>query len=202
MLGAKLALKAGFDGVELHGANGYLIEQFLNANVNKRSDGYGGSIEGRNRFALECARAVVRAIGPERVGIRISPYGAACATGAFPEVEPQYLALMRELTRLELLYVHQVDHSALGGASVPAEFKLKLREAFKGLMILAGGFDRSSAERALADKRGDLIAFGRPFLANPDLVERMRKKAPLNAPDPTTFYAPDAKGYTDYPTLG
>ena len=198
---ARLAIKAGFDGVELHGANGYLIEQFLNANVNRRTDGYGGSIEASNRFALECARAAVAAIGADRVGIRLSPYGAACGTGAFSEVEAQYLALVRELSALDLIYVHLVDHSALGGVTVPAEFKMKLRSAFKGVFILAGGFDRARADQALAEKKADLIAFGRPFLANPDLVERMRARAPLNNPDMATFYTPGPKGYTDYPTL-
>ena len=200
-LSARLALEAGFDGVELHAANGYLIEQFLNANVNKRSDRYGGSIEGRNRFALEVARAVAAAVGAERLGIRLSPYGAFNSTGAFPEQEEQYLALARELSALGLLYLHVLDHSAMGAPAVPAEYKAKLRGAFKGAFILAGGFDRAGAEKALAEKRADLVAFGRPFLANPDLVERLRSGAPLNTPDMTTFYTPGAKGYTDYPRL-
>jgi N-ethylmaleimide reductase len=198
---ARLALKAGFDGVELHAANGYLIEQFLNANVNHRTDGYGGSIAGRNRFALEVARATAAAIGPDRVGIRLSPYGVFNSTGAFPDVEAQYLALAQELSALSLLYVHLVDHSAMGAPPVPAEFKARLRSGFNGLFILAGGFDRSSAEIALSEKRADLIAFGRPFLANPDLLERMRADAKLNIPDMATFYVPGPKGYTDYPTL-
>jgi N-ethylmaleimide reductase len=198
---ARLALEAGFDGVELHAANGYLIEQFLNANVNQRTDGYGGGIEGRSRFAMEVARATMAAIGGDRVGIRLSPYGVFNATGAFPEVEAQYLALASELAALGLLYMHLVDHSAMGAPPVPAEFKAKLRDGFNGLLILAGGFDRASGESALMAKRADLIAFGRPFLANPDLVERMRAGAQLNVPDVATFYAPGPKGYTDYPTL-
>jgi N-ethylmaleimide reductase len=198
---ARLALKAGFDGVELHAANGYLIEQFLNANVNRRTDGYGGSIKGRNRFALEVAHAAVAAIGADRVGIRLSPYGVFNSTGAFPEVEAQYLALAGELSALGLLYVHLLDHSAMGAPPVPAEFKAKLRNGFNGLIILAGGFDYASAESALSEKRADLIAFGRPFLANPDLVQRMRAGSPLNAPDTATFYTPGPKGYTDYPRL-
>ncbi len=198
---ARLTLEAGFDGIELHGANGYLIEQFLNANVNTRTDDYGGSIAARNRFALEVARACAAAIGPERVGIRLSPYGAFNATGAFPEVEPQYLALAGELGRIGLIYLHLVDHSSMGAPPVPAPFKLQLRAAFQGLFVLSGGFDAERAESALLAGHGDLVAFGRPFLANPDLVARMAAHAALNAPDMATFYTPGAKGYTDYPTL-
>ena len=198
---AKLAVDAGFDGVELHGANGYLIEQFLNPLVNQRTDGYGGSMERRNRLALVIARATVAAIGRDRVGIRLSPYGVFNGTGAFPEVEAQYFTLAHSLSALGLLYLHLVDHSSMGAPPVPADFKRKLRAAFDGLFILSGGFDHASAEQALLDKRGDLIAFGRPFLANPDLVARMHSDAPLNAPDEATFYVPGAKGYTDYPTL-
>jgi N-ethylmaleimide reductase len=198
---AKLAVDAGFDGVELHGANGYLIEQFLNARVNQRTDGYGGSNERRNRLALEIARATVAAIGRDRVGMRLSPYGVANGTAEFPEVQAQYLELAHSLSALGLLYLHLVDHSSMGTPPVPADFKLQLRAAFDGLFILSGGFDHASAEQALRDKRGDLIAFGRPFLANPDLVARMGRDAPLNAPDAATFYVPGAKGYTDYPAL-
>jgi N-ethylmaleimide reductase len=198
---ARLAIKAGFDGVELHAANGYLIEQFLNANVNTRTDGYGASIAGRNRFALEVAAATAAAIGAGRVGIRLSPYGVFNSTGAFPDLDAQYLALAGELSALGLLYLHLLDHSATGAPPVPAEFKASLRHAFKGIFILAGGFDYASAESALAENRADLIAFGRPFLANPDLVARMRAGAPLNAPDMATFYVPGPKGYTDYPAL-
>ncbi len=198
---ARLAIEAGFDGVELHAANGYLIEQFLNPNVNKRTDGYGVTIEGRNRFALEVVRATVAAIGADRVGIRLSPYGVFNGTGGYPDVEAQTVALTKELSAMGLVYLHVLDHSAMGAPPVPAALKAQLRKEFKGVFILAGGFDVASAEAALKDNSADLIAFGRPFLANPDLVARMQTGAAMNAPDMATFYVPGAKGYTDYPTL-
>ncbi len=196
---ARLAIAAGFDGVELHAANGYLLEQFLNANVNTRSDAYGGDATRRNRLVLDVARAVVAAIGAARVGIRVSPYGAFNTTGAYDGVDAQYLALATELGAMSLAYLHLVDHSSMGAPEVPAVFKAQLREAFGGTFIASGGHDRQSAERVLAAKEGDLVAFGRAWLANPDLIERMQADLPLNPPDPATFYTPGAEGYTDYP---
>jgi N-ethylmaleimide reductase len=198
---ARLAIEAGFDGIELHAANGYLLEQFLNANVNQRTDGYGVTAQGRNRFVLEVARAAAREIGAERVGIRLSPCGVFNTTGPYEGVDEQYLALVNELSALGLMYVHVLDHSAIGAPPVPAALKTALRAAFSGPFILAGGFDKASAEQALANGQADLIAMGRAFLANPDLVERLRGGQPLNAPDPDTFYTPGAQGYTDYPAL-
>lgn len=198
---ARLAIEAGFDGIELHAANGYLLEQFLNANVNRRTDGYGATPEGRNRLVLEVARAAVREIGADRVGIRLSPHGVFNATGAYDGVDEQYVDLVKQLSELGLLYVHVVDASAMGAPPVPAKLKSDLRAAFNGPFILAGGFDKASAEQVLGENQADLIAFGRAFLANPDLVERLRDDQPLNAPDPSTFYTPGAEGYTDYPTL-
>jgi N-ethylmaleimide reductase len=199
---ATLAIEAGFDGVEIHAANGYLIEQFLNANVNTRTDNYGGSIDARNRFALEVVRASIAAIGAARVGIRLSPYGVFNATGNYPEQEAQYLALVNELSALKLAYLHVLDHSAMGTPPVPAAFKRALRHAFNGPFIIAGGFDAASAQAALDAGEADMVAFARAFLANPDLVARMQKGAALNAPDMSTFYTPGAKGYTDYAALG
>ncbi len=198
---ARLAIEAGFDGVEVHAANGYLVEQFLNANVNTRGDDWGGSAQRRNRFAIEVVRAAAAAVGAERVGLRLSPFGAFNATGAFDGQDAQYLALVQELSPLGLLYLHVLDHSAMGAPAVPAAYKRALRAAFDGPFILAGGFDAASAEAALRAGEADLIAFGRPILANPDLVERMRRGVALNAPDMNTFYTPGAAGYTDYPIL-
>lgn len=197
---ARLAIEAGFDGVELHAANGYLLEQFLNANVNTRTDAWGGSAEKRNRFTLYVARATIEAIGAERVGIRVSPYGVFNGTGAFDGVEAQYTALAGELGALKLAYLHLVDHSSMGAPAVPAEFKARLKAAFGGTFIASGGFtDLGGAEQAITEGRGDLVAFGRAWLANPDLIERLKAGVALNAPDAATFYTPGAKGYTDYP---
>jgi N-ethylmaleimide reductase len=196
---ARLAIAAGFDGIELHAANGYLLEQFLNANVNQRTDQYGGTPEGRNRLVLEVARAAVREIGAERVGIRLSPHGVFNSTGAYDGVDEQYVELVKQLSALGLMYVHVVDASAMGAPPVPVSLKNDLRAAFDGAFILAGGFDKTSAQQALAEGKADLIAIGRGFIANPDLLERMREDQPLNALDPGTFYTAGAQGYTDYP---
>ena len=195
------AVKAGFDGIELHAANGYLLEQFIRPNSNVRTDQYGGSIENRSRFVLEVAEAVSAAIGKDKVGIRLSPYGVFNDMPLYPEMESDYAYLADKLNALGLAYVHLVDHSSQGAPQVPDSIKATFRKVFKQTLILSGGYDVARAEADLAAGRADLIAFGKPILANPDLVERLKANAALNAPDMATFYTPGAKGYTDYPAL-
>jgi N-ethylmaleimide reductase len=199
---ARNAVAAGCDGVELHGANGYLLEQFIRPNSNLRTDAYGGRIENRARFVLEVADAVIKAIGKDKVGIRLSPYGVFNDMPAYPAMDADYAYLAQQLGARGLAYLHLVDHSAMGAPAVPDAIKTMFRATFKGSLILSGGYDAARAEADLAAGKCDLIAVGRPFLANPDLVARWKAGAALNAPDMDTFYTPGAKGYTDYPKLG
>jgi len=189
------AIAAGFDGVELHGANGYLLEQFLHPHTNRRSDAYGGDVAGRIRFVAETAKAAADAIGGDRVGIRLSPCNTFNDMPPYAEVHATYAALAAELTGL--LYVHLVGSANAGYA----ETARAIRAAFGGPVIHNGGFDGARAQAALARGDAELIAFGRPFIANPDLVERLRLGAPLATPNPATFYSPGAEGYVDYPAL-
>ena len=198
---AKNAVAAGFDGVELHAANGYLLEQFIRPNTNQRNDRYGGSIDNRARFVLEVADAVIAAISKDKVGIRLSPFGVFNDMPVYPELADDYAYLAQQLSARGLVYVHLVDHSPMGAPPVPDSIKATIRKLFKGSLILSGGYDAVRAESDLTAGKCDLVAFGRPFLANPDLVARLKKGTALNAPDPTTFYTPGAKGYTDYPSL-
>lgn len=197
---AELAIEAGFDGIELHGANGYLIEQFLDAGSNQRTDRWGGSIENRARFAIEAARRTAAKIGKDRVGIRVSPFGAFGGMKPDDQTHALHEHLATELGALGLAYIHVVDHSAMGAPAVPATIKQAIRKRFGGAYIVSGGFvDKERAEAALQAGEGDLVAFGRPFLANPKLVSKLKSGAALTAPDMATFYTPGEKGYTDYP---
>lgn len=198
---SKNAVAAGFDLVELHGANGYLIDQFLSPNANQRDDAWGGDAAGRRRFAVEAARRAAAAIGADKVGIRLSPFGAYNDIHPWDTIEADFVALARELGALGLAYVHVVDHSGMGAPPVPATTKAGIREAFGGPIILSGNYDRARADADLAAGHGELVAFGRPYLANPDLVTRLQTGAELNAPNFDTFYTPGPEGYTDYPTL-
>jgi N-ethylmaleimide reductase len=198
---AKLALEAGFDGVELHGANGYLLEQFIRPNSNQRTDEYGGSIAKRSKFVFEVIEAVIQAIGKEKVGIRLSPFGVFNDMPDYPQMADDYCYLAKELNGLQFLYVHLVDHSSMGSPPVPDSIKTVFREQFKGALILSGGYDAARAEQDLASGKADLIAVCRPVLANPDLIARWKKGADLNQPDMKTFYTPGPHGYTDYPAL-
>jgi N-ethylmaleimide reductase len=198
---AKNAVAAGFDGIELHGANGYLLEQFIRPTSNQRTDRYGGGIENRACFLLEVVDASIAAIGKDKVGIRLSPYGTFNDMPLYPEMESDYAYLAERLNVAGLMYVHLVDHSAGGAPVVPDSIKATFRKVFKRTLILSGGYDAKRAESDLGSGHADLIAVGKPFLANPDLVTRWQNGAGLNAPDPTTFYAPGPKGYIDYPAL-
>ena len=199
---AQCAIDAGFDGVELHAANGYLLEQFLNTASNQRTDEYGGSVENRARFVLEVAEAVAATIGADRLGIRLSPYGAFNAMVADADTDALYTHLATKLSALGLVYLHVVDHSSMGAPPVSAELKATLRQTFKGAYILSGGYDRPRAEADLVEGRGDLVAFGRPFIANPKLPALLASGAALAQPDFATFYTPGEKGYSDYPVVG
>jgi N-ethylmaleimide reductase len=199
---AKNAVSAGFDGVELHGANGYLLEQFIRPNSNQRSDRYGGSIENRARFVLGVADAAIKAIGKDRVGIRLSPYGVFNDMPLYDGMDADYTYLAQQLNARGLAYIHLVDHSSQGAPVVPDSIKKMFRDTFNGKLILSGGYDAARAESDLAAGKCDLIAVGKPFLANPDLVERWKTGAAVNAFDMNTFYTPGVEGYTDYPALG
>jgi N-ethylmaleimide reductase len=197
---AKNAIDAGFDGVELHGANGYLLEQFLSPFSNIRKDTYGGSVENRCRFVLEVATAVASAIGKERTGIRLSPYGVNGDMPHYPEIDATYKYLAEHLNAIGIAYIHLVDHSAMGAPAVPSEIKNAIRQSFKNSLIHCGGFTLTSAEASLQNGNADLIAFGRPFINNPDLVDRLKNNWPLSSVlHADLFYGADAKGYTDYP---
>jgi N-ethylmaleimide reductase len=194
------AIAAGFDGVEVHGANGYLLEQFLKDGANVRTDAYGGSIQNRARLLLEVTAAVAREIGADRTGVRISP--ASPANGiSCSDPQPQYDYLTEQLSALDIAYLHVVE-GATGGPRDAAAFDFDaLRRRFKNTYLANNGYDLSLAQARLAGGQADLIAFGRPFISNPDLVERLQTGAPLAALSPDTLYGGGAAGYIDYPAL-
>lgn len=197
---AKNAVEAGFDGVELHAANGYLLEQFLSPVSNIRKDKYGGSVENRSRFVLEIVAAVADEIGSRKTGIRLSPYGVASDMPLYPEIDATYNYLSDQLNKLGIVYIHIVDHSAMGAPEVPLKIKNLIRNNFKNDIILSGAYNKEKAEKDIQSGLGDLIAFGRPFINNPDLVERLKNNWPLSQDlHMDLFYTADAKGYTDYP---
>src|SRR6476619_309687 len=202
--GAKNALEAGFDGVEVHGANGYLIEQFLQSHSNLRTDRYGGSIENRVRFLMEVTEAVVEVWGADRVGVRLSPYGVANGSGE-PDPMPLYTHAVKSLNALGLAYLHFIEPRSSGAGraevnhqNVPSAMVL-FRPLWRGVLITAGGFTGETADAAIRDGHADAIAFGRIFISNPDLPRRLQRGFPLTPYNRATFYGGDIAGYTDYP---
>jgi N-ethylmaleimide reductase len=194
------ALKAKFDGVELHAANGYLLEQFLSPLSNIRTDRYGGSIENRCRFVLEVAEETIQAIGRGKVGIRLSPYGVASDMQYYSQIDDTYKYLAAKLHDLGILYIHLVDHSSMGAPEVPLTIKTAIRQKLAGTLILSGGYTAERAETDLQSGLANLVAFGKPYIINPDLAERFSNSWPLAQElDKDTLYSPGAKGYTDYP---
>jgi N-ethylmaleimide reductase len=197
--GAKNALEAGFDGVEIHGANGYLLDQFLRDGTNQRTDEYGGSLENRARLLLEVTEAVAGVWGAQRVGVRLSPSGTFNDMHDSNPLETFGYAT-EALNHFGLAYLHIVEVTEAdlrhGGTEVPTSY---LRDRFTGTLMVNAGYDRDRGNAVIAKKEADLVSFGTLFLANPDLPRRFALKAPLNQPDPTTFYGGTEKGYTDYP---
>lgn len=195
---AKNAVEAGFDGVELHAANGYLLEQFLNPNVNDRTDDYGGTIENRSRLILEIVTKTAEAIGKDKIGIRFSPLSTLGDLQPYDkaEVHRTYAYLSSELNKLGIVYIHISVNP-----NIPEETHKAIRSAFSNTLVYCNGFTSETAEAMLREGSADLVAFGRGFLANPDFVKRIEKDAPLNDVNFKALYTPDAVGYTDYPVL-
>jgi N-ethylmaleimide reductase len=204
---ARNALHCGFDGVEIHGANGYLIEQFLQSRSNLRTDRYGGTIENRARFLMEITQAVIEVWGANRVGVRLSPYGVANDSGEADPM-PLYTHVVEALNPLGLAYLHFIEPRSSGAGraevnhqNVPSAMVL-FRPIWRGILITAGGFTGEAAEAAVAEAHADAVAFGRIFISNPDLPRRLREGFPLTPYNRATFYGGEEKGYTDYPVYG
>lgn len=194
---SELAMDAGFDGVELHGANGFLIDQFLNSVSNQRTDAWGGPPENRARFGIEVARALTRRIGPERVGVRLSPGNTYNGMALDPDRDAVFERLAAAFDQMGLLYVHLVDFGSFGLPGLEPGLRDRIRTLYRGTLILSGGFDHDRARAYLQSGRCDLIAFGRPFIANPGLVSLLKSGAPLRDADPGTFYSAGPEGYVD-----
>ncbi len=194
---AKNAIDAGFDGIELHGANGYLLEQFLNPHVNIRTDQYGGSVKNRIRFVLEVTRAVVDVIGKEKTAIRLSPFNTFNDMPEYSDTTDTYETLVTELEKLGIRYIHVVE-TAARTHEAGQQLLSTIYEVFSNLIIVNGGYSREMAEETLEKGRADMISFGRPFISNPDLPRKFYEGIPLAEPDSSTFYSADEKGYTDY----
>jgi N-ethylmaleimide reductase len=199
---AKMADKAGFDGVEIHAANGYLLDQFQRAETNLRTDQYGGSPMNRLRLTIEVCEALAGVLGGDRVGIRVSPVSPVNGPISDPDPQGLFTLLISELNAFGLSYLHVVEGETRGGRDYGSFDYVALRKAFKGLYMANNCYSRADAIAALAEDRADLVSFGRPFISNPDLVARFQADAPLNETDLTTLYGGAEKGYTDYPTLG
>ncbi|WIH06173.1 alkene reductase [Xanthomonas translucens pv. graminis] len=197
---ARNAIAAGFDGVEVHAANGYLIDQFLRDGSNRRDDAYGGSIENRTRLLFEVVQAVAQEIGAERTGVRLSPVTPA-NDAHDSDPQPLFERAVERLDPLGLAFLHVIEGATGGPRDNIAFDYAALRARFRGPWLVNNGYDKALAERVIAAGTADAVAFGRPFIANPDLVERLRRDAPLNPLDADTLYGGGAKGYTDYPTL-
>ena len=199
---AKNAIEAGFDGIELHAANGYLLEQFLSPHTNQRTDVYGGGVENRARFVLEVAQEVSDAIGKDKIAIRLSPFGTFNDIQNYPGVDVMYGYLAEELNKIGLVYLHINDQSTGGKPEVLDLVEESIRRKFKNTIMLSGGYTLASAEEVISMGIADLVSFGRPFITNPDLVTRFNKNLPLNIKlDANTLYSSEAKGYTDYPVF-
>jgi len=197
---AKNAVEAGFDGVELHGANGYLLEQFLNPFVNNRTDEYGGNVANRSRFLLEAVDAVIDAIGHDKVGVRLTPYGGLGELPHYDELEATYQYLAEELEKRKVVYIHLMDQQSKGSHALPDGFIERFRAWYNGVIILAGSMDREKSERLINAGTIDIAGFGEPFISNPDLVERLKNNWELTPPNRDLHYGLGNHGYTDWET--